>query len=164
MAYFTSPQGVPMVETREFSAKFRVHPKHVPFIIGVKGVTIKSLCKRSGSFIRIENPNNKNSGEFPWFKISANNIRAVEVGFQLVRETANKADQKMPLMGRKQSPPPLSPVGSSMVLGKDDGPKTPPVSPSYSPGSPTYAPERRDESSSTDKKKVSFNVTSKSKR
>lgn len=157
MASFTSPQGVQMVETCEFSAKFRVHPKHAPFIIGAKGATIKSLCKKSGAFIRIENPKNKNSEEFPWFKISANNIRAVEYGFQLVRETANKADQKMPLMGRKQSHPPLSP----MVSNKDDGPKTPttsPASPSYSPDSPTYATEN----ASTVTKKVSFKVSDKS--
>ena len=162
MASFTSPQGVKMIETREFSAEFRVHPKHAPFIIGAKGATIKSLCKKSGAFIRIENPKNKNSGEFPWFKITANNIRAVEYGFQLVRETANKADQKMPMMGRNQSPPPpLSPAMTPMVLDRNDGPKTPttpPASPSYSPDSPTYPPEN----ASNVTKKVSFKVSDKS--
>lgn len=141
MASFTSPQGVQMVEIREFMAKFRVHPKHAPFIIGAKGATIKAMCKKSGAFIRIENPKGKDTGEFPWFKITANNIRAVEHGYQLVYETANKADQKMPLMGKKQSPPPLPSPSSD----KNDTKTPTPESPSYSPNSPTYSLENSTE-------------------
>lgn len=127
MATFTSPQGVPMREIRELSAEFRVHPKHAPFIIGPKGANIKNLCRKSGAYIRIVNPRNKTNGEFPWFKITADNIRAVEHGYLLVRDEANKADQKMPLMNKNNAREPTDANQDSPSYSPP--PTTPPTTP-----------------------------------
>ena len=136
---FTSPQGVVMTETKQYTATFSVHPKHVPFIIGKKGVTIKNLSKRSRSFIKIQNPPKQKNNEFPWFVITANNIRAVEEGIRLVRETAIKAEEKMPT-SRNNRPPPLDFSHNSDGGSLNDSftPHTPIESPTYLPSSPTF--------------------------
>ena len=140
MNTFTSPQGVPMREVRELSAVFHVHPRHVSFIIGPKGANIKNMCRKSGAYIRIENPRNNTSNEFPWFKITANTIRAVELGYQLVREEANMADHKLPLMNHHTHTHTHKPSTHTHIATHTPTarvthtpPHTPPHSPSYSP-------------------------------
>ena len=79
---------------------FKIHPDHVPFVIGSRGATVRGVATAVGADIRI----NKSSDAF---RIRGT-IQAVEAAYFKLQEIANIANQRMPRVGLPQQRPMLN--------------------------------------------------------
>ena len=126
-----------------------VFPRHMGFMVGSKGSTLKEIMSQTGAKITTMPSDKMHS--YPWFLVQGYYPQVQDTVGRL-SELRAIAEQRIPYkhgQRQQQSRPPqpfLLPQSSQQV---EDATHNRPQSPSYSPESPTYRPQSPSYSEST---------------